>query len=123
MTIPNNVGSVSFNNYDNYKNMQCDSYDEDNFFCIITIKVQGSNEEYWKSLYFKGNFNTITNSGTICERDCYFGNIIKIDNKYLVCYNEITLSEILSIVCKYYSFEGILKFDQGFRGISKKKNR
>ena len=105
MIIPNNLGSVSFNNYDTYKNIQCDSYDEDNFFCIITIKVQGTNEEYWKSLYFKGNYNSITNSGNICERDCYFGNIIKIDNKYLVCYNEITLSEILSIVCQYYSFE------------------
>ena len=106
MRIPNNLGSVSFQSYDTYKNMQCDSYDEDNYFCIITIKVQGNNEEYWKSLYFKGNYDTIINAGNICERDCYFGNIIKIDNKYLVCYNEITLSEILSIVCQYYSFEG-----------------
>ena len=106
MTIPNNLGSVSFNNYDTYRNIQCDSYEKDNYFCIITIKIQGTSEEYWKSLYFKGNYNRILNSGNICERDCYFGNIIKIDNKYLVCYNEITLSEILSIVCQYYSFEG-----------------
>ena len=39
----------------------------------------------------------------ILEKDCHLGNILKISDKYLVCYHHESL--ILSLKCLYYSFD------------------
>ena len=58
-------------------------------------------------IYFRGEFRsggTILNSGNICEKNCYLGNILKISDKYLTCYHHKD-NTILSFICQYYSFD------------------
>ena len=85
------------------KNIDCDSSDGTNFFCVFCYK----GDDIWKLFYIRGNIDSNNNkdSGNICD-DCFLGNIIKDNqttNKYLVCYQKRT-NTFLSIVCQYYTY-------------------
>ena len=85
-------------------NIQCDSSDGINFFCIFSYYKSTE----WKMFYLRGKFddNGNENTGNICNNECFWGNIIKFDNlnnKYLLCYQK-KLSSSLAIECQYYSY-------------------
>ena len=89
-------------------NIQCDSADGNNFFCILSY----SRLTNWKLFYLRGEFerNGNENVGNICDNECFLGNIIKINNsnnKFLFCYQKETGSVLkqLTIVCQYFSYE------------------
>ena len=104
--IPTNLNGVTYHSYDTKKNIQCDALNEDYYFCIFTITYEQGEDSFYKMLYFRGEFKSggsIINSGYICEKGCYLGNIAKISDEYLVCYH---LEEsVISIICQYYSFD------------------
>ena len=84
------------------KNIQCDSSDANNFICIITYGE-------WKLFYLRGAFETRGNENieNICDNECFFGNILKINdsnNKFLACYQK-AIGNFLTIVCQYISYE------------------
>ena len=88
------------------KNLQCDALDENYFFCVISLTYETSTATAWKMVYFRRELQSAGSgsiSGNICEKDCYLGNLLKLNNKYLVCYHLETL--VISIKCQYYSFE------------------
>ena len=90
-------------------NIQCDSNDGFNFFCIFCYNKISE----WKLFFLSGKFDysgiiisSKIKGGKICDKDCFLGNIIKINNfqnKYLICYQK-KLGSLLSIACQYYSF-------------------
>ena len=112
---------IKDNNFDihNYgkRNIQCDSYDAINFLCILTYRYDN-----WKLFYFRGTFESGNeNVGTICDNECFLGNIIKINNsnnKFLVCYQK-DIGNLISIVCQYFSYEN----DKLLIGIDKEIGR
>ena len=86
---------------DDINEFQCDSIDNNNFVCILNYYYyyQYINYEidylyYYTGIYYiKGQFNNLNNDtiGVICEKNCFLGNIIKIqemNNKYLICYKQ-----------------------------------
>ena len=84
--------------------IQCDSTDGNNFFCLFSY----SNTEKKKMFYLGGVFGNSGSKiiGSIGNEDCFWGNIIKIDNennKYLLCYQR-QLGNSLAIECQYYSY-------------------
>ena len=82
-------------------NIQCDSNDGISFFCIFTY----NSGDIYKLFYLMGEFGRSGNEiiGAICDKGCFSGNIIKINNKFLVCYQKKT--SLLTIACTYLSYE------------------
>ena len=105
INIPSDLNS--FDDIYDKKNIKCDA-NENFYFCILSVKYDTAlMSSIWKMIYFRGEFRnggTILNSGNICEKNCYLGNILKISDKYLTCYHQKE-NAILSFICQYYSFD------------------
>lgn len=97
------VESYSFqaNSRTTSKNIQCDGLNEKNFICLTSFIIDGDNSN-WKMQYYQFG-ESYTSIGNICERNCKLGNILKLSDKYLVCYHYGDL--VISIKCQYFSYE------------------
>ena len=82
-------------------NIECDSNDALHFICIFTY----NSGDVYKLFYLWGEFGRDGNEiiGSICDKECFSGNIIKINNKFFACYQKKT--GLLTIACQYFSYE------------------
>ena len=97
--------------------IQCDSSD-DYYFCFLTIEIREGINRHYRSFYERGNFANNNNiiKGTICDKNCFLGNIVKVDDlnhRYLVCYKK--KSTQIYIICQYFSFkDNNLKIEESY---------
>ena len=106
LNIQNDVNGYIGSGY-NQRNIQCDAFDNNYYFCVLSLKGNGKDNN--KMIYFRGNFNSegiILKIDNFCVKGCYLGNIAKVYNKYLICYHQQnSISSAYSQYCQYFSFE------------------